>query len=157
MTGGQTAYCTDSSSLISCHRFYPIDVFERLWRELDALVDAGRLIAPEEVWLEINRGTDRLTEWAATWRQQLSIPADAGQIAVVSTIAQDFPQSTYSTITEHRADPWVVALAQTQRCCVMSEERGTSRPVPKIPQMCDRYGMPHRNLLEVMHAEGWRF
>lgn len=152
-----TVYCIDSSSLIYCRQHYPIDVFPGVWERVDALITSDRLIAHEEVWLEFNRGTNFLNEWAVTRRAQLAVAAEADQIGLIQQIARDFPQAIYTTIGEHRADPWVVALAQTRSCCVVSQERGESRPYPKIPQMCERYGVDHMRIFDVMRAEGWLF
>lgn len=149
-------YCIDSSSLITCRRVYPIEIFTGLWQNLSDLVADGRLIAPEEVWLEISQGTDALTDWA---RRQtgLFVPPDQPQIALVAQIATDYSLAIQPTIAERRADPWVVALAQIRSCAVVSEEGGTSHPIPKIPQMCSRYAVPHRKIVQVMQAEGWTF
>lgn len=102
-------------------------------------------------------GTDPLTNWVAQWRNELCIPADSGQITVVQQIASGFPQANYLTITEHRADPWVVALASTRSLCVVSEEVGTAQKIPKVPQMCGVLGVTHMHILDVMRAEGWTF
>jgi hypothetical protein len=152
-----TGYSIDSSSLIQCRRIYPIDVFPRLWQALDALVAAATLVAHEEVWQEIHGGTDPLTLWATPRKAGLCIRADAGQIAVVQQIAARFPLANYVTTTEHRADPWVVALAVTRSLCVVSEEGGTSQVFPKVPQMCGAFGVKHLRILDVMRAEGWTF
>jgi len=157
MTAGVTVYAIDSSSLIKCRRVYPIDVFPALWSEMDGLIQAGRLIAQEEVWIEIHKGTDFLTQWAARWRTELSVGADGAQVGMVAQIAADYPQANYTTTTEHRADPWIVALARTRACSVVSEEGGTSPVFPKVPQMCARYDVPHVNILAVMRAESWAF
>lgn len=157
MSSGATRYCIDSSSLIHCRYTYPIEVFQGVWDGLDALIGDGRLIAHEEVWLEINRGNDELTQWAAQWKAELAVGHDGLQVAIVQQIAVDFPLTTYSTTTEHRADPWVVALAQTRSCCVISEEVGASERFPKIPQMCLKYGVPHLKILDVMRSERWSF
>jgi hypothetical protein len=65
--------------------------------------------------------------------------------------------ANYLSGTEHRADPWVVALAGTRGFCVISEERGSSQHVPRVPQICNAFGIPHLHILDVMRAEGWTF
>lgn len=150
-------YCIDSSSLIFCQKNYPIDIFPGIWAGFDALIAGKRLIAHEEVWIELNKGAGFLTTWAANWKVELSIPADVAQVATIQRIAADFPQAIYTTIDEHRADPWVVALAESRSCCVVSQERGVSAPYPKIPQMCAKYGVDHLRIFDVMRAERWTF
>jgi hypothetical protein len=142
MGAGGNGYSIDSSSLIHCRRTYPIDVFPSLWQAIDQLLARNILFAHEEVWIEINRGTDPLTTWAASRKTGLCVPADAGQVSVVQQIARRFPQANYTTTTEHRADPWVVALARTRSLCVVSEEGGTAPIFPRVPQMCGAFGVP---------------
>jgi hypothetical protein len=100
---------------------------------------------------------EQLTTWAAQWRTALCVPADTSQIGVVQQIAANFPLANYLSGTEHRADPWVVALAGTRGFCVISEERGSSQHVPRVPQICNAFGIPHLHILDVMRAEGWTF
>jgi hypothetical protein len=157
MGSGGNGYSIDSSSLIRCHRTYPIDVFPSLWQALDDLLARNILFAHEEVWNEIHRGTDPLTAWAASHKTVLCVPADTGQITIVQQIAAKYPQANYTTTREHRADPWVVALAMTRTLCVVSEEGGTAQTFPKVPQMCAAFGLAHMHLLDVMRAEGWAF
>lgn len=152
-----SGYSIDSSSLIRCRHIYPIDVFPSVWRALDALLARNVLFAHEEVWNEIHRGADPLTTWAASRKMGLCIPADSGQVTVVQQIAATFPQANYVTTTEHRADPWVVALAVTRSLSVVSEEGGSAPIFPKVPQMCKTLGVPHMSILDVMRAEGWVF
>lgn len=150
-------YSIDSSSLIHCRRVYPIDVFPRLWQVLDMLIAASRLVAHEEVWREIHVGTDPLTTWATPRKTALSISADPDQIGVVQQIAAKFPLANYVTMSEHRADPWVVALAVSRSLCVVSEESGSAPATPKLPQMCGTFSVRHMRILDVMRAEGWTF
>jgi hypothetical protein len=150
-------YCIDSSSLIACERNYPIDIFPGVWAGFDTLVTTGRLISHEEVWLEFSKKPGFLVTWAARWKAQLCVVADPAQVVAVRQIAMDFPLANYTTIDEHRADPWMVALARTRSCCVVSQERGVSAPYPKIPQMCQAYGIDHKPIFELMRAERWTF
>ena len=134
---GRARYSIDSSSLIWCKNRYPIDVFPSLWDALDQLIANGILVAHEEVWIEINAGSDALTTWASTRKAGLCIEADANQIAIVQRIAAEFPLANYLTTTEHRADPWVVALAHAQSLNVVSEEVRANSRIPKVPSLCD--------------------
>lgn len=154
-TTASPTYFIDPSSLIYCQRNYPIDIFPGIWDGLSALIGAGRLIAHDEVWIEFNKGTGFLITWAADWQAELSMPADAAQVGVIQQIARDFAMANYTTIVEHRADPWVVALAKTRSCCVVSQEKGVSHPFPKIPQMCSHYGVNHMSMFDLMRAESW--
>lgn len=157
MGAGGNGYSIDSSSLIRCRHIYPIDVFPSLWQALDDLLSRNVLFAHEEVWNEIHRGSDPLTAWASSRKSGLCVAADGSQVAFMQRIAAAFPQANYTTTTEHRADPWVVSLALSRTLCVVSEEGGTAQTVPKVPQMCAAFGVPHMKILDVMRAEGWSY
>ncbi len=151
-----TVYCIDTSSLIALKNVYPEPVFPGLWRELDTLVTAGRLVAPDEVWRELSVGNDAVVRWAGARPLMFKSP-ESDDFRFVTQIATDFSAYIGSAMTDHRADPWVVALAATRGCCVVSEEGGESRVFPKIPQMCKRYNISHKKVLQVAIDEGWIF
>lgn len=60
----ENKYVIDSSSLIDLKRKYPVDVFPGVWEKIDDLIVSNRLIAPEEVFNEIENGDDELVPWA---------------------------------------------------------------------------------------------
>jgi hypothetical protein len=54
-------FCVDSSGwLDGWTRNYPPDVFRTLWDRIEELVDAGEIIASEEVYVELAKKDDDL-------------------------------------------------------------------------------------------------
>lgn len=150
-------YCIDTSSLITgFKRLYPAQVFVGLWRQIDALVEEGRLRAPEEVYRELEDQDDELTKWIKRHRTMFIAP-DYYQTAVISQIAVAFPSLSKSKVSANTADPWVIALAESKGYIVVSEERGGSVQNPKIPQMCQHYRLTHISFLSIVLNEGWVF
>ena len=55
------------------------------------------------------------------------------------------------------ADPWVIAYAYAYEGGVLSEEKSRvgGRGDAKIPDVCERLGVRHVNLLELFRAKGF--
>jgi len=63
-------YCIDTSALIEAWQAdYPIENFPGFWNRMDDLIDAGRLVAPEEVLRETTRRSDELHAWLNARKQ----------------------------------------------------------------------------------------
>ena len=54
------------------------------------------------------------------------------------------------------ADPFIIALAKTINGCVVTEEKEKPN-APKIPNVCDHFGVPFTNLQGFMEREKWTF
>jgi hypothetical protein len=56
------------------------------------------------------------------------------------------------------ADPWVVALAKAPGYSVLSEELRKGKPdQPRIPFVCDDFGIPIVRIVDLIRREGWVF
>jgi hypothetical protein len=137
-------------------RVYPPSVFVKLWGNMSDLVRQGRLVAPEEVYKELEYQEDDLALWAKEHRQMFAKP-DYREMAFMTEIARDFPQLSKSTIAANTTDPFVVAMAKIHGHLVVSEEKGESQRNPKIPQICRLYHVSHVPFLNIVLAEGWVF
>ena len=57
-------YCIDTCALIDLwRRVYPRDIFRTLWKNIEKFISDGRLIAPREVFKELEKQDDELLEW----------------------------------------------------------------------------------------------
>lgn len=155
-------YCVDTSSLIALHRQFPRDVFPGVWENVEKLVASGRLLAPKEVFAEIERGDDELVSWARRHTRMFR-PLDAVQIEAARQILAEFPSLADASKETPQADPFVIALAKIgnerpalpllpNRHVVVTEERRRG-----IPTACARYSIECISLLELFRKEGWRF
>lgn len=158
-------YCIDTSSLMEMVRQYPKSRFPSLWQKIDSLVEAGRLIAPREVFKEIKQGEDSLVEWAKNKRKMFK-SLDAEQAKAASTILSLCPALINPLNERPQADPFLIALAQAEggsgprklfgaKYIVVTQE-GRTNP-NKIPQVCKRLGIECSRLLDLFEREGWEF
>ena len=164
-------YCVDTSSLVTLQRIYPRAIFPSLWARLASLGRAGRLVAPREVFNELQRGgDDDIAAWAKEQREIFRDP-DAEQIAVVTEIVNDPALRGLFDVESDRpdADPYVIGLAVVgQRQNTLFEERwvvvadeARARPgrKPRIPDVCrdPRYRLEAIHILDLFRREGWQF
>ncbi len=141
-------YCIDASSLIKLKQDFRRNVFSTLWDKVEELVQAGGLIAPDEVFREMEKD-DILGPWARKNKKMFK-KLDQKQIDAAKEIASHFPNLAKPGRFGPAADPFVVALARledqelsnslvssTFRCVVVTEERGPD----KVPGACKRYNL----------------
>ena len=52
----------------------------------------------------------------------------------------------------------MIAVAKIRKLSVVTGEKRKGNPArPKIPDVCEAYGIKCLNLLELMKSEGWKF
>ena len=135
-------FCLDTSFLINgWHKTYRRTVFPSLWERLDKLIHANRVCSCMEVYNDLMRQADDLSDWAK--RRKPAFPeATPETIKHVLRIAKQFPQ--IAAIKEGKtsySDAWVIAHALTIGAIVVTDEmpaplQRASKP-PKIPDLCD--------------------
>jgi hypothetical protein len=150
-------YCFDTSAFIEpWNRHYPIDVFPAIWQKLDSLISEGILIAPDEVFQELEKQHDSLLTWVRA-RKSVFRPLSDIQEAV-SHILKDFPTLIDSRSDRPAADPFVIALGMvTETIVVTYEQPDAKAKKPKIPNVCSRFGIQCVSVMELMRNEGWKF
>ena len=151
-------YCIDTSAILDgCVRYYPPDVFPALWKNLEAMIEAEELIAPEEVLREIEKKEDDLHKWAKAHGSMFYTLDEPVQRATTE-ILTEFPRLVDSEKERNRADPFVIALAKILDCPVVTGERASgTRDRPKIPIVCDHFGVRYLNLLGLIREKNWKF
>lgn len=160
-----SVYCADTSSLVQMQRFYPLSVFPGLWDNASALAKNGRLVGPEEVLLELERGDDDLVRWAKKHRRIFKrLTQDV--VLKAQEIVRAFPRLVDAQrVSDVQADPFVVAMAVVERdrpsllpreWIVLAEESGRQGLV-RIRTVCQHFEIHCVSLKELFVAEGWRF
>lgn len=156
-------YIIDTSSLVKLNKDNPLDVFPTIWGKLKDLIDNDRLVAPKEVFNEINQNDDQLSEWVKTQKKMFKEPTPR-QIELVQEILNKYP-SLIKVDRKYDADPWVIALAIeltiqkriiSIKRIVVSEEKLRGERV-RIPLVCDEYKIENMDLITMFRTEGWKF
>lgn len=151
-------YCIDSSSIIDCWvRFYRPSAFVGVWEVLDELIERKRLISPRGVQDELLRGErpdqGELRDWIND-RDGMFIDPDRAQESAVREMTQRVPGLVKTGKLRRGADPWVVALASSRGCTVVTEEglKGVS-----IPTLCRAMRVDQIDVSELVCTQGCRF
>jgi hypothetical protein len=163
----QPCYCIDTSALIELHATYDSDVFVSLWEKLAGLIKEGRLIAPREVLREIEKKDDDLLKWVKKHRK-IFRDQDAEQLHAAQDILSRFPNLVDPAKEIPDADPFVVGLAIIEnrkrqeslfksQCTVVTQEKPARGSRPKIPDVCQHYGISCISVAELFRTEGWKF
>ena len=167
-------YVVDTSFLIEIHKRYPERTLPGIWKDLDALIHEGRVVAPEYVRTEINRQDDSLTGWVNRHSEMFE-GISAELWATSGIVVNTFPRTAHALSQKpDHADPFVVGLAikqgkqarfEPRTIVVVAEEKGKlgenpilrDNEIEKIPDVCLKLGIPCITHLEVFKREGFRF
>ena len=167
-------YVVDTSAFVEIHKRYPERTLPGIWKDLDALIREGRVVAPECVRSEINRQDDALTSWVN--RHDTMFENISTELWVTTGIVVNkFPRTAQALSQKpDHADPFVIGLAmkmekqarfEPRTIVVVAEERGKlgenpglrDNEIEKIPDVCLKLGIPCITHLEMFKREGFRF
>ncbi len=150
-------YTIDTCCLIYGWKFYPPDIFPGLWTKLEDLINNGVLRATEEILIELKKNDDELLEWVNE-RNGFFIQVDGSIQELVLDVLKEHPSLYDLEKNKSGADPFVIALAMQNNCTVVTEEKKSGNPdKPKIPNVCDHYGIRHINLISLLREQGLVF
>lgn len=151
-------YVIDTSALLDGWvRYYPPDVFPSLWSHLQEMITSRELLSPDEVLSELSQKDDAVYKWAKT-NGGMFVPLDEEIQRATTEILAEFPRLVGAMKDRNRADPFVIAIAKAKHGVVVTGERSTgTRDRPRIPNVCEYFGIGHRTLLELIREKGWTF
>lgn len=160
----EVVYSVDTSALIDLGRWYPRSVFRKLWQEMKVLVTQGRLIAPPQVREEIKRQDDELLRWVRA-QKRMFVQLQSVHLQCVSEILGHFPDLIDPNKQTEDADPFVIAVALARKrghlfgsdYVVVTQERLRSHGRPRIPNVCQHYGIECLDIFQFFAREGWTF
>ncbi|MCD4844733.1 MAG: DUF4411 family protein [Methanosarcinales archaeon] len=151
-------YCIDTSSLITgWNERYPPEVFPGLWKNFENLIEINTLIAPIEVYYELEKQDDSITKWVDK-NSRMFQPLDEEIQEIVRDILAKYPTLIDVNRPTYQADPFIIALAIKRSCAVVTQEVWTKSPKrTKIPNICDAYGIKCIDLLGMIKELMWKF
>jgi len=151
------SYSIDTSSLIHL-KHYPSDVFQSLWENLENLIQNGRLISPREVLKELEKRDDEILKWARIHKKMFR-DLDPEQTKIVTDVLSNFLTLIDPNKETPDADPFVIALAKSEGCSVITQEKKTTDPnsKPRIPNVCEKYNIKAISLFDFFRELKWKF
>lgn len=157
-------YAIDTNVIVSFlgdsdSEHYPMDVFKPQWDFLESAMRDGRVVAPEVVAVELEKWTKNVPT-IKTWLNDHSylfhdIARDV-ELASAKAIVNAFP--AYASSINYLGDLEVMAFARASGLKVISLElKATqhSAKKPKIPNVCDQFGIGWVSLAGFLRAEGF--
>lgn len=151
-------YCFDTSSFINpWSKSYPIANFPTFWEKLDDMINAGDLIAPMEVFIEIEKQEDELYKWVKARKQLFKEVNNEVEVAMKDKVLSKFPNMINPQNTRESADPWVIAQAIVEGAIVVSEEEKSKKKRPKIPDVCKGLNVARIRIIDLITAKNWIF
>lgn len=158
MAGAGRVYVFDTSAFIAAWvEQYPPDAFPAFWERLETLVDADRLLCPDEVLNELGKIEDDPHAWLKERADKIVRELSEPVQIKASEVLNQYPRLTAAGGTRGKADPFVIALALVEGATVVTKERPGSVTRPKIPDACGGFNVPCFNVLQVIREEKWTF
>ena len=138
---------------------YPIEVFPSTWDSVGDIAKIGEVISPREVLREIEVRDDQLYTWA---RRHITFQKlDSEQQTIVRDIMSKYSALVDLSKPTPDADPFVIALAKSKNCIVITQENyvnlGGPKSKPKIPNVCEAYKVKWIRILDLFKEKGWQF
>lgn len=151
-------YSIDTSAILDGYnRFYPPDVFPKLWNLLEGLISNGSLKATELVFEELARKDDNAKRWIEAQKNMFKA-VDTDIQKNVTIIMSKYPRIVAEGGQKNMADPFVVAFAKQNNCIVVTgEKRSGSKNKPTIPFLCNEFDIKCMSILELIRNEKWLF
>ena len=132
-------------------------VFPSLWSLIEEMIKVGELLPTDEVLAELSQKDDAVYQWAKT-NSAMFVPLDEDIQRATQEILDQFPRLVGAMKDRNRADPFVIALAKVKDAIVVTGEKSVgTRDRPRIPIVCDHFGISHRTMLELIREKGWTF
>ena len=128
-------FMVDASSWILMHeeRYCP-DILPGLWTHLRSFGEQGRIKTTREVLGEVRGDKEGVGAWLRTIQPTIVVPVTTAIGTRVGELVTAYPDLVEDYTTD--ADPWLIAFAEHHDWVVVTEERPSSGPTPKIPNVC---------------------
>jgi hypothetical protein len=149
-------YSVDSSGILDVFRYYPADVFQSIWNQMDKAADDGTIAVVDEVYRELEKKDDSAFQWLKKHRK-IVVDLDESIQAAVTEILAKHPRLVDTRKSRSAGDPFVIALAHVHKVSVVTGERPSNvLAKPNIPDVCRALGIPCIGVLDLFRNERWR-
>ena len=120
-------YSFDTSAFVDWWvRYYPPAILPSLKKQMEGIVQEGRLKASRSVYDELEVGGDELFNWVKTYRSEIIVEDDADVQKLARPLIAKYSSPSRPRNGLNGADPFVIAQAQrnSPTWIVVSGEKG---------------------------------
>jgi hypothetical protein len=150
-------YCIDSCVLLDIWKSdgrYPMQVFPSVWQHIENLINQGTISSSIEVYDELKDDDNpEFVAWLKS-KRTIFLPVDDSQLPHLKEIVCKYPELTNGK--RNNADPCLVALAKSLGASVITSEKyqpSASPTKPKIPNLCEEFGVTSLTLLDFLQEQ----
>ncbi|BEM41764.1 DUF4411 family protein [Serratia marcescens] len=145
-------YIIDSNIFIEAQNtYYCLDVCPGFWDFLGQRFESGELVSIRNVYDEIAHKDDAIFDWLKARKPYFGAVSDEATQRNFADIA-NYVQVEYSARKTNNpninsflsvADPWLIAKAMSTSATLVTHEvrAGAGSFKPKIPDICDKFGV----------------
>ena len=158
----EAKYSIDTNVIVSFlgdgdAELYPVDVFGPQWNFLEAAFMDGRVIAARRVETELQKWKriDQVDTWLKDHNYVFEDIVSNKQLAAAKEIVNRYP--AYGLDMNRLGDLEVMVLAKARGLTVVSLESQKQHRAdrPKIPSVCQEFGIEHVGFHGFLRAEGF--
>ena len=156
-------YILDTNVFIEAKDYYYMfDVCPGFWEWLAIQNKKGVVYSVRAVNDELQKGSDRLAEWADKRGDEFFLPPDGSTARALATVAAKIGRMDYRESAVNgffnAADYYLVAEAYVKKYTVVTREaKSDSTNVIKIPNICDELQITCIGPFEMLKSEKVRF
>lgn len=136
---------------------YPVDLFRPQWDFLEAAFLDGRVVAARCVETELKKWErlDQVRTWLRDHKYVFRDIESDEQLHAAKVIVNKY--GAYGSDRNRLGDLEVMTLAKARGLAVVSQESAKqhSPDRPKIPIVCEEFGIPHLGFRDFLRVEGF--
>jgi hypothetical protein len=150
-------YVFDAGPFLAARDYYPV-VFKNFWRLFNELVSNESIISVREVFNEITKVNNIISEWASNNEHIFQKPVTE-EFSIITGIMSKHPEliksKNYSSGLPV-ADPFIISKAAISNLVIVTQELYIEN-AHKIPNICKELGILYITFEEFMINEEWEF
>ncbi len=158
-------FVVDTNFFIQAHRFYyPLDVFNSFWSEVEKLAENGTIISIDKVQNEIYGNEDDLTIWCKTClpdgffkNTEDLIPEYTKLVQWINSRNIPYKETAISEFLNYEeADAWLIAYCMKHNNTLITYEKSDPniKKKVKIPEPANHFQIIYKDTIQLLRECG---